>query len=212
VTSYAFNEDTASGTQGLDVAGLRPLTAPVPQPLGGPVAIGFWGCFIAGAGALVARAIAAVAAFTRIQQDRALGHERRDRIVRLLEATPGRSFSDVKRTLGLTNGVIVHHLRILEAQGLVCRRREGKRVRLYAGPAPPPDTPYLTQVQQRLLRAVAGRPGAVQRELIQGTGLARSTASYHLRHLAVAGMVVWRRRGKWKTYWPAHAGDPPAGL
>lgn len=151
-----------------------------------------------------------VPGFTRIEKGEVLEHQKREELYRFIRENPGQSFSDLRRELELTNGTLVHHLRILEAQEYVKPVRDGFRTRFYVrGPKIVPAS-YLTRVQHQILDAIGGNPGVTQKQLSQILGLPRESVSYHTKQLATKGRLEIRQEGKWRRYFPA-ATSPPAG-
>lgn len=142
----------------------------------------------------------AVPLFTRFDKDEVLEHSTRDQLYQYIQNHPGPSFSDLRRELELSNGTLVHHLRILEAQEFVKVIREGFRTRFYVrGPRVIPQA-YLTRTQQAILEAIHGNPGVSQKELAGLVGLPRESVFYHTRKLEQVGKLAVQRDGKWRRY------------
>lgn len=151
-----------------------------------------------------------VPGFTRIEKDEVLEHQKREELYRFIRENPGQSFSDLRRELELTNGTLVHHLRILETQEFVKPVRDGFRTRFYIrGPKIVPSS-YLTRVQQQILDAISGNPGVTQKQLSQILGLPRESVSYHTKQLATKGRLHVRQEGKWRHYYPPATGPGPS--
>ena len=141
--------------------------------------------------------------FTRLEKDEVLEHSKRDELYRFIKQNPGPSFSDLRRELALSNGTLVHHLRILEGQEYVKGVRDGFRTRFYVrGPKIVMES-YLTRTQIQLVEAISANPGLTQKELAQLLGLPRESVSYHTKQLAAKGRLAIKQEGKWRRYWPA---------
>lgn len=141
--------------------------------------------------------------FTRLEKDEVLEHAKRDELYRFIKQNPGPSFSDLRRELALSNGTLVHHLRILEAQEYLKGVRDGFRTRFYVrGPKIVLES-YLTRTQIQLVEAIGANPGLTQKELAQVLGLPRESISYHAKQLAAKGRLSIRQEGKWRRYWPS---------
>lgn len=152
--------------------------------------------------------LAALGLFSRLEKDEVLAHEKREQVYQFIKDNPGPSFSDLLRELELSNGTLVHHLRVLEAQEFIKPHRDGVRTRFYLrGPKVVP-TAYLTRTQQQILDAIASRPGVTQKGLAGALGLPREAVSYHTKRLAAQGQLQVRQDGKWRRYW--RVGPPPA--
>lgn len=83
---------------------------------------------------------------------KALAHQARLRILRLLQATPGCIGGDIVDAVGLAQSTVSEHLRILKAAGIISGEIDGPRVCYALNPAslnplaafidsltPPPD-------------------------------------------------------------------------
>jgi DNA-binding MarR family transcriptional regulator len=152
-----------------------------------------------------------VPGFTRLEKDEVLEHSKRDELYKFIKTNPGPSFSDLRRELDLSNGTLVHHLRILEAQEYVKPVRDGFRTRFYIrGPKVVP-TSYLTRTQIQLIDAIAANPGLTQKELSLVLGLPRESISYHTKQLAAKGQLQIQQDGKWRRYWVPAPASPTAG-
>lgn len=146
--------------------------------------------------------------FSRLEKDEVLVHAKRDQLYQFIRSNPGPSFSDLRRELDLSNGTLVHHLRILESQEYVKTVRDGFRTRFYVrGPKIVP-TSYLTRTQQSILDAIGANPGLTQKDLSQFLGLPRESVSYHTKRLADNGQLEIRQEGKWRRYWVKVSGPP----
>ncbi len=140
--------------------------------------------------------------FSRLEKDEVLEHNKRDELYRFIKQNPGPSFSDLRRELALSNGTLVHHLRILEGQEYVKGVRDGFRTRFYVrGPKIVMES-YLTRTQIQLVEAIGANPGLTQKELSQLLGLPRESVSYHTKQLAAKGRLAIKQEGKWRRYWP----------
>jgi DNA-binding transcriptional ArsR family regulator len=142
-----------------------------------------------------AKGLALAPLFSRIADDEVLRNPNRARILDLVRAQPGVHFQDLVRQAGVGRGTLEHHLRKLEAAGLVTI----KRSKGYACCFPKgvvdrrlmEAAPVLRSEGGRaVLREVARRPGASSRDLAGQLGFAPSTVSYHLKRLESAGLVA----------------------
>ncbi|MBI2077983.1 MAG: winged helix-turn-helix transcriptional regulator [Euryarchaeota archaeon] len=148
--------------------------------------------------------------FSRLEKDEVLAHEKREEVYQYIKNNPGPSFSDLRRELELSNGTLVHHLRVLESQEFVRSYRDGFRTRFYLrGPKIVP-TAYLTRTQQQILDTISSNPGVTQKELSSLLGLPRESVSYHANRLAAQGQLQVRQEGKWRRYFAVGPSKPPA--
>lgn len=157
------------------------------------------------------RLLAGVPFFTRFAKDEVLEHNTREQLYQFIRANPGPSFSDLRRALDLSNGTLVHHLRILEMQEFVKGVRDGFRTRFYVRGPRITVTTYLTRTQQSILEAIQGNPGITQKELAGLLGLPRESIFYHTRKLEGVGRLRVAKEGKWRRYFPNEEPPAPAG-
>jgi DNA-binding transcriptional ArsR family regulator len=66
----------------------------------------------------------------------ALGHPTRRRILDILRASPGCTVGELARQFDTSRIAVMHHLRQLEASGLVLGHREGRTRQLFHNPVP----------------------------------------------------------------------------
>jgi DNA-binding MarR family transcriptional regulator len=156
------------------------------------------------------KACAALPLFSRFDKDEVLEHNTREQLYQYIRNNPGPSFSDLRRALDLSNGTLVHHLRILEAQEFVKPVRDGFRTRFYIRGPRVVVTTYLTRTQQTILEAIQTHPGLTQKELAGLLGLPRESVFYHARKLETVGKLRIAKEGKWRRYFPAPEGPEAA--
>jgi len=99
---------------------------------------------------------------------------------------PGDCYMEIKRNLGLNDGVVTYHLARLEREGEIRSSIQGARRRYYpvGMRIPAEDGGDLHEIQRRLLHAVAQEPGMPVAILAEQLGVSSQLALYHLRKLA----------------------------
>jgi len=129
----------------------------------------------------------------------ARGDSVRHRIRDDVRRHPGSSARDVQRRLELGWGDTAYHLDRLTRLGELHRERGGWRDYYFDREFTWADRRILralhSPAEQSLVVAVAERPGATFTDLVQQTGLGRSTVSFHLRKLAQLGVIAARPPG-----------------
>ncbi|OYT49874.1 hypothetical protein B6U83_01255 [Thermoplasmatales archaeon ex4484_36] len=124
-------------------------------------------------------------------------------ILGYLKAKPYATFSDIKKDLGLTNGTLIHHLRILEREELVRSRKVGKYKVFYPiDRKMPEDFNYLSPVKRKILQYIMDHPGAVQKSIARLLGKSPTDLNYHLNELYRMGLIRKKREGKFVKYYP----------
>lgn len=134
--------------------------------------------------------------YTRLAKSQILDHEKRERIYMYVSERPGVNYSTIKEDLALPSGVLVHHLRMLEKNGLVRSMREGNLRRFAAAHSSMPPIPPrpLTPAQSRVLHVLLDEPMS-QRGLAERLGISRQGAMQHVRELERRGFVEERDAG-----------------
>lgn len=205
---------------GPTVSGPAPK-APPAEPPGDAAPAVPEAALLAGAGALLAGAFAlteagryalglvAAALYSRLSKSDVLRHEVRAGIHDHVRDHPGIRYTDLRRDLGLANGVLAFHLRVLLREGYVVARSEWTRRRFYAtGAAPPGADPG--DAQAVVLRLLERTPGLGAAEVAKAVGSSRQLARYHLLALERAGLVEATRQGRATRYAPASRRAPRA--
>ncbi|MHB1260888.1 MAG: ArsR family transcriptional regulator [Thermoplasmatota archaeon] len=131
--------------------------------------------------------------FSRIEDSRLLDHKGRAAIVQAIEAEPGVHLRELARRTGQAEGALRHHLRKLEAAGLVVARPLGGYLCYFAPAAASAagagaSAAARSEGARKVLAAMQGGATGV-REIAAATGLAPSTVSHHLGRLREAGAV-----------------------
>jgi predicted transcriptional regulator len=118
-----------------------------------------------------------------------------------ITANPGVHYNALKSTLGLTDGVLSHHLHVLEKVGAVVSRNERNRRCFYptARGYPARGMDRLTDMQAGILYHVQLEQGITQGELAGRLGVSKQDLNYHLRELC-ADKLVYRRRVSRNTH------------
>ncbi len=139
------------------------------------------------------------------------GRYQRGRLMGYLTANPGCHFRALMAALEMSNGQITHHLRILENEEVIWRRKDGRLVRYYPltntmNPAMseqelpvPPLSPDPNSLQGKILSLLDadGPMGEfpTQAELAKRLEKSQQLVSHHLRTLQKFGLVEKRKMG-----------------
>lgn len=126
--------------------------------------------------------------YSRIRKEEALDHPARRELLRLVTAKPGIHLRALVAALG-GFGRTAYHLARLEEFGFVTSRLDGLHRRFYpAGHAL--DERTTAPTRERVLAAVARRPGIHPGGVARVLGLSRQLAAYHVGQLVAAGLVL----------------------
>ena len=139
------------------------------------------------------------------------GRYQRGRLMGYLTANPGCHFRALMAALDMSNGQITHHLRILETEEAIWRRKDGRLVRYYPltntmNPGMseeelpvPPLSPDPNSLQGKILTLLDadGPMGEfpTQAELAKRLEKSQQLVSHHLRTLQKFGLVEKRKMG-----------------
>ncbi len=137
------------------------------------------------------------------------GTYQRGRLEGFLTAHPGCHLSGIIRALEMGNHQAVHHLRILENEGRVWCRRDGRLLRYYTSAVDraaelsnlprPVDANQLSDVALMVLRSIAeqedGQTSPTQRELASRLETSQQLVGHHLKRLESQGLITRKRSG-----------------
>lgn len=200
----------------------RPLAPPSPLPLppllvgtpeeqrsqGGQAALAAGASF--GAVALVTGAVFATEAgrtgllvslaplFTRLQPSDILTHDVRASVFAAIRNHPGIRFTELRKDLGISNGAMVFHLRVLQREGYVVSRVAWTKRIYYASGSVAPSVSL--EPSSEVATLLASSPALSQSEIARRFGISRQLARYHLRALERAGRVEAQRKGREVRY------------
>ena len=144
------------------------------------------------------------------------GRYQRGRLMGYLTANPGCHFRALMAALEMSNGQITHHLKILEDEGRIWRRPDGRLVRFYPYTSNlhpgvlnddlpmPPLSPDPNSLQGKILRLLDddGQMNTfpTQAELAHRLDRSQQLVSHHLRTLQKYGLVQKRKSGLKNRY------------
>src|SRR5581483_1970274 len=134
--------------------------------------------------------------YTRVTRARVLENDSRRALFALIRERPGLHVSELARATGIGRVVLQHHLRMLEAHGLVVPRTRGRLVAYFSPGGVPGEQELAAKValkdptRRRVLDATASSgAGATQADIVEATALSQRLVSYHLARLSEVGLV-----------------------
>lgn len=134
--------------------------------------------------------------FTRLRHREVLNQFTRGEIFGFIKANPGASLTSVRENLGLSNGVVAYHLRVLLREEYVVAHREGGFKRFYPRDMQiPRKRVHFTRLQIDILEKVRRHPGIGQSELAATLSESKQVVSYNLKVLVAAGVARVEREG-----------------
>jgi len=134
--------------------------------------------------------------FTRLRHREVLNQFTRGEIYGFIKANPGASLTAVRENLGLSNGVVAYHLRVLLREEYVVAHREGGYKRFYPRDMQVPrKRVHFTRLQVDIVDKVRRHPGIGQSELAAMLSESKQVVSYNLKVLVAAGVARVEREG-----------------
>jgi predicted transcriptional regulator len=134
--------------------------------------------------------------YCRIRKDEVLDNFIRGRIYEHVRSYPGSSYNRIMHSVGVRNGTLVHHLKMLERHGLVYSKRDGIYKRFYPKRMKVPKRPYLSEIQEMILETIEENPDMTQGEVAETLGKPGQVVHYHCRQLAKAGLIKRKKVGR----------------
>ena len=135
--------------------------------------------------------------YVRLKRDEVLDNYVRGQIHGYIIANPGDHYNSIRDALELSNGILAHHLKTLEREGLVQSIRDGMYRRFFPANAklPPEDEGHFN-IQSRILGVIRNNPGISQKEISLKVGVSSPTVNYHVSVLATARMIRVEKAGR----------------
>ena len=125
-------------------------------------------------------------------------------LVKHIEQTPGIRYRELLRLTGLVNGVLTHHLAVLEKANIIKVYRESRLTRYYPVGVSDKESAILKFVRheptREILLFILENETCTFNEIVDHTGKAPSTVSSHLKRLKEAGIVSVRYGEYYQLY------------
>ncbi|MHC1679872.1 MAG: winged helix-turn-helix transcriptional regulator [Methanomassiliicoccales archaeon] len=124
----------------------------------------------------------------------ALDLESRRRIFEFIRSRPGTFLREMERGLDMEMGMLSYHLKVLVDAGMVRTDQEGNHVRYFSSEGVnPTDIKSISYLKNRPTRAilmfVLDKGTIKYYELAPLVGISKSTLTYHIKRLVIAGMI-----------------------
>lgn len=141
--------------------------------------------------------------YSRIHHDEVLDNFTRGQIFGYIKARPGEHYNSIKESLGLTNGTLSHHLRILEKEEFIHSLRDGFNARFYPKgfQADLTNGAQMTKLQEMIFNKISQQPGISQHELVTQFGASQQVISYNLTKLVREEKIRIVKQGRENTYY-----------
>jgi len=133
--------------------------------------------------------------YTRIKKKHVLDHFTRGRIYGYVEANPGAHYNIIRESLGLNNGSLAYHLRMLEKTEYVISRKAGKCRYFYPSSMNISEKNGLSNLQNSILEKIVEAPDITQKEIADETGVSQQVISYNVKKMMKDGVVKTKKNG-----------------
>jgi len=133
--------------------------------------------------------------YSRLRKDELLGNDNRNIIYQHILGHPGVHYSSLLREMSFGSGTLVHHLALLERNGMIRTKKKFSRRFFFPSgmPIESPEKPIerpLSHNQSTILEFLKVRSSATSREIQEGSSLSQSSVNYSLDQLVKDGIVV----------------------
>lgn len=141
--------------------------------------------------------------YSKLHHDDVLDHFTRGQIYGYIKAKPGEHYNTIKASLGLNNGTLSHHLRVLEKEEFIYSQRDGFNARFYPRELKVTlkDSLKLNKFQEEILNKVRAQPGISQHEIVAQLGNSQQVISYNLTKLVRDEILRINKIGRLNTYY-----------
>lgn len=133
-------------------------------------------------------------------QEEVLTNDTRVRIFEYVLQNPGVTFSEINRGLGVSNGTIDYHIRILLKNKMIKEKKTGKFRRFYPFFATSDDEIYLTRMQEEIFECIQQNKDITQRDIHNRTNIPQPTISRNIKVLLEAKKVMFHFENGLKTF------------
>jgi predicted transcriptional regulator len=136
--------------------------------------------------------------YVRLKKEKILDNFTRGQIFGYIKANPGTHYMEIQNHLDVSNGVLAHHLTVLEREEFIKSNRDGLYKRFYPRHVKVSKKgKHLTRLQKDILEEVERHPGIVQKTLARFLGESKQVISYHIKVLAKAKLIRIEKEGSY---------------
>jgi predicted transcriptional regulator len=138
--------------------------------------------------------------YSKLNRDKVLNQFLRGQIYGYIMAYPGENYSSIKKALAVENGTLTHHLYILEREGFVTSRVDGRYKRFYPTGAAQEMKKKATMIQKAILKMIRQSPNLTQTEIAEALGTSKQVVNYHIKSLQKVGLLLVAKNGSSLEY------------
>ncbi|MFQ5885304.1 MAG: OmpL47-type beta-barrel domain-containing protein, partial [Thermoplasmata archaeon] len=140
--------------------------------------------------------------YSKLRKEEVLNQFLRGQIFGYIMAYPGENYSSIKRAMNVGNGTLTHHLYILEREGFVASKVDGRYKRFYPSGIVQRRRPPagVSMIQKAILKMIAQNPNITQKEIALSLETSKQVINYHIKALEKRGMISVVRNGSELKY------------
>jgi hypothetical protein len=131
--------------------------------------------------------------YSRINRDQVLENDTRGSIYKLIAVNPGMDLLSIKNALGLSNGVLAHHIHTLERERYLRSVRDGRYRRFFITGS---KIDQVSSIDTQILFEIEGKPSINQSQIARNLGVSRQALNYHIRKLVKKGTIITEKVGR----------------
>ncbi len=129
----------------------------------------------------------------------------RRRIYEEIVMNPGLHFRELQKRLGMPTGMLEYHIQVLEREGLIVSKMDGKYKRLFANTSMTREERRVmgalrNEVARRIVIFLIENGRSRHGDIANAVGVSASTLSYHLGKLMKGGIIGKEVQGR-ETYY-----------
>ena len=137
--------------------------------------------------------------YTRIQKEDVLDQFVRGQVYGFIKTNPGVHYNQIRREIGVKNGTLSYHLRVLEKTELIKSRREGMRYRAFYPTGmnfPKKERFRLTDLQIDIIDIIKKNPAITQKQIAKKLEKKPQTINYNIKVMEQADLIEVVKKGR----------------
>jgi DNA-binding MarR family transcriptional regulator len=138
--------------------------------------------------------------YSKLNKEKVLNQFLRGQIYGYIMAYPGENYSSIKKAMGVENGTLTHHLYILEREGFVTSRVDGRNKRFYPSGVTREKKTKASMIQKAILKMIRQSPKLTQTEIAEALGTSKQVVNYHIKSLQKVGLLSVAKNGSHLEY------------
>jgi predicted transcriptional regulator len=134
--------------------------------------------------------------YCRIKREKVLDNFLRGQIYGYIKANPGTHYMEIQHELDIKNGVLAHHLQVLEREKFIKIYRDGLYKRFYPMHVKiKKKGRHLSRIQKDIVEHIGNHPGINQKHLSRYLDESKQVINYHVKILTKAKVIRVERDG-----------------